>query len=69
MDSEPLTLVGAHEIRELLGVTRQRVYQLAALPDFPKPIARLAQGKVWMLRDVEAWISDRRSKWPSRKRQ
>lgn len=61
MDGEPLVLVGAHEIRHLLGVSRQRVYQLAARSDFPKPIAELAQGKIWDLEDIEAWIGVHRT--------
>jgi len=57
----PLRLVGAHEIRELLGVSRQRVYQLAERSDFPKPIAKLAQGKIWALADIEAWVATHRA--------
>ncbi|MFC7532215.1 helix-turn-helix transcriptional regulator [Actinoplanes sp. GCM10030250] len=61
MNGEPLRLVGAHEIRDMLGVSRQRAYQLAGRPDFPKPIAKLAQGKIWNLGDIEAWISTYRA--------
>jgi len=57
MQDGPNSLVGAHEIRDMLGVSRQRVYQLATRSDFPKPIAELAQGKVWVLADIQAWIS------------
>jgi predicted DNA-binding transcriptional regulator AlpA len=60
MDGDFPRLVGAHEIRSMLGVSRQRVYQLAARPDFPKPIAHLAQGKVWSVDDIEAWMESRR---------
>lgn len=48
-------LVGAQEIAELLGVTRQRVHQLAKTERFPEPVARLSQGSVWKLRHVEKW--------------
>ena len=41
----------------MLGVSRQRVHQLATRSDFPQPVAELAQGKVWVLADIEAWIS------------
>ena len=61
MQHGPLRLVGAHEIRHLLGVSRQRVYQLANRSDFPTPIAKLAQGKVWVLADIEAWIGGYRA--------
>ena len=62
MSSKPLRLVGAHEIRAMLGVSRQRVYQLAGKPDFPKPVAKLAQGKIWDLDDIEAWMVIYRSR-------
>lgn len=52
-----MRLAGAHEVRDLLGVSRQRVYQLAARPDFPKPVAVLAQGKIWLIGDIEEWIA------------
>lgn len=61
MDGKPTRLAGAHEVRELLGVSRQRVYQLAARPDFPEPVAILAQGKVWAVDDIEQWIADYRA--------
>jgi predicted DNA-binding transcriptional regulator AlpA len=60
MNEQSIRLAGAHEVRELLGVSRQRVYQLAARADFPKPIATLAQGKLWLLGDIEQWMTARR---------
>lgn len=49
-------LVGAHEAAELLGVSRQRVDQLAkADPTFPKPEAELRSGRVWKREAIEAW--------------
>ena len=61
MQQGPFPLVGAHEIRSMLGVSRQRVQQLAMRSDFPQPVAELAQGKVWALADIEAWISVHRA--------
>lgn len=61
MQHGPIPLVGAHEIRGMLGVSRQRVQQLATRSDFPRPVAELAQGKVWVLADIEAWIGAYRS--------
>lgn len=43
----------------MLNVNRQRVNQLAAYPDFPKPAAVLAMGKVWVAADVERWAEKR----------
>jgi hypothetical protein len=51
-------LVGAAEIAQLLGVSRQRVQQLVGSPGFPAPQAVLAMGKVWLKEDVVAWARD-----------
>lgn len=50
-------LAGATEIADALGVTRQRVQQLASEPGFPAPVAVLKMGKVWALDDVRAWAA------------
>lgn len=52
-------LVGTYEIAALLGVSRQRVQQLAAGRDFPRPVAVLHMGKVWREADVRAWAEAR----------
>jgi prophage regulatory protein len=57
--ARPPRLVGAQEIGRMLSVNRQRVNQLAALPDFPKPLAVLAMGKVWAADDVARWARKR----------
>ena len=60
MDVKSVDFLGAHEIRlRLGGVSRQRVYQLTSRPDFPKPVADLAQGKVWLEAEVEHWMRQR----------
>ncbi|MCM0618760.1 helix-turn-helix transcriptional regulator [Nocardioides bruguierae] len=48
-------LMGLAEVAELLGVTRQRVHQLAQRSDFPKPTARLSAGLIWLGADVRQW--------------
>lgn len=62
MAKKRASLVGAHEIRDLLGgqLSRQRVYQLTSRANFPAPIADLAQGKVWLALEVRRWITNRR---------
>lgn len=40
----------------MLGVSRQRTYQLTSRPDFPAPLAHLIQGRVWDEDAVRAWI-------------
>ena len=57
-----LHLMGAHEIRVRLGgISRQRTYQITSRADFPKPVADLEQGKVWLAEDVDTWISTHRA--------
>lgn len=53
--AEPV--LGLTEIAEYLGISRQRVHQLAKTDGFPEPLARLRQGNVWLLEDVEQWAS------------
>jgi predicted DNA-binding transcriptional regulator AlpA len=48
-------LVGLTEIAEMLGVSRQRVDQLARAPDFPPPMGQLRAGSIWERDDVVAW--------------
>ena len=51
-----------HEVRALLGeISRQRAYQVTSRDDFPKPVAELAAGKVWLRDDVNEWIRLNRS--------
>ncbi len=51
-------LVGAAEIAELLGVSRQRVAQLGErYDDFPAPVATITAGRIWARADVEAWMA------------
>ncbi len=64
-DFEPDALLGATDVAHLLGVSRQRVYQLIAQPHFPKPVAELARGAVWRRSDVEAWLRTR-PRWVGR---
>lgn len=55
--------MGAAEIAELLGVSRQRVHAIASEdPTFPEPRARLAAGNIWDRSAIEAWAKDRRKR-------
>jgi prophage regulatory protein len=48
--------MGAAEIAELLGVSRQRVDAIVRSdPEFPAPVAQLAAGRIWLKADVEYW--------------
>jgi predicted DNA-binding transcriptional regulator AlpA len=49
--AQPCSAAGA----EALGVSRQRVQQLASDPDFPAPTAVLKGGSIWEREAVQAW--------------
>ncbi len=49
-------LLGAAEIAERMGLSRQRVQQLAERDDFPEPYQELRMGRVWLEHDIEMWI-------------
>lgn len=51
-------LVGASEVAELLGVSRQRVHQLRSHPEFPAPLVEVAMGPLWDERAVEKFARD-----------
>ena len=54
-----LDLVGVTEVRELLGVSRQRVHQIIREhADFPEPVAELAAGRIWLRQEVESWARE-----------
>ncbi|MGC4808283.1 helix-turn-helix transcriptional regulator [Micromonospora sp. DT233] len=55
-----LELMGAAEIQERLGISRQRAYILVSRRDFPAPVATLKMGSVWLKSDVDAWIAEKR---------
>lgn len=48
-------LGGVHEVAEALGVSRQRVHQLAAHDAFPQPVAVLSAGSIWDLDAIDYW--------------
>lgn len=58
-------LVGVSEIASMLGVSRQRVDQLATSPDFPDPVAELGAGRIWTRAAVEAWMAGQDSRAPA----
>ena len=48
-------VVGATEAARMLGVSRQRLYQLAKRDDFPPPMVQLAAGPVWLTNSIRAF--------------
>lgn len=50
-------LVTGAEAARRLGVSRQRLQQLAARDDFPKPLGVLGRANVWRSTDVAKWAA------------
>ena len=56
-------VVGVRETAQLLGVSRQRVSQLASeSPLFPRPLVLLAAGPVWLRSSIDSFANV----WPRR---
>lgn len=53
--------MGAGEIAKRLGLSRQRVQQLAERDDWPEPFDELSMGRVWLISDIEEWICRQRA--------
>jgi hypothetical protein len=51
-ESNTPQLAGVAELAEILGVSKQRVSELADAPGFPQPLARLRSGPVWDRRAI-----------------
>jgi len=59
--------LGMAEIAKLLGVSRQRVYQLRkTYRDFPEPAAELVLGSIWHEDDIRAWHARHPVRLPGR---
>lgn len=62
-------VVGMAEVASIIGVSRQRVFQLARdYSDFPEPVAVLASGRVWERAAVEVWSLAHPDRRPGRPR-
>ena len=59
---EPERYAGVSEVAELLGVSRQRIAELRARPDFPEPVAELAAGPIWRVSSLNRFLEQ----WPRR---
>lgn len=62
-----IPVVSAGEVADLLGVSRQRVYQLLEEhSDFPRPVSDSPRGALWDRREIEHWA--RKPRRPGRPR-
>ena len=56
-----VSVLGAREATEVLGVSRERFRQLSSRPDFPKPFTRLAATPLWFSTTVQAFAKNRKT--------
>lgn len=52
-------LMSMTEIRELLGVVRQRAHQITRYPGFPPPIGKVGRLNIWDGTAVRQWAAAR----------
>ena len=50
-------VVGVSEVGKLLGVSRQRAFQIVDQPGFPAPYATLDQGRCWRTSQFLRWAT------------
>jgi hypothetical protein len=60
--ARPADLADRNGLREVLGVSKQRVQQLTERDDFPAPWAVWSIGPVWDVRKVREWDARRKAK-------
>jgi predicted DNA-binding transcriptional regulator AlpA len=46
-------LVGLAEMAEMLGISNQRVHQLAAKASFPAPVVVHSHGRAWKTEEIK----------------
>ncbi|MFZ0215459.1 MAG: hypothetical protein WAM30_05900 [Candidatus Dormiibacterota bacterium] len=70
-ESNVPVLLGVAEVAAALGVSRQRVSELAQAPDFPPALTRLKSGPIWQRSQITRFLDtwERRPGRPSRPRQ
>ena len=54
-----MDLVTSAEAGRRLGISRQRIGQLAERDDFPRPLGKVGQATVWRWREIDAWAKTR----------
>ena len=53
--SEPQQFLKLHEVVKLTGLSRARIYALAARGQFPKPMKLAARASAWEAASIATW--------------
>jgi predicted DNA-binding transcriptional regulator AlpA len=56
----PGRLVGLAEVAEFFGVSKRTASRYALRSDFPRPVARLRAGPIWLEEDLRSWAAPAR---------
>jgi hypothetical protein len=59
-------LLGAHEVADLLGLTRQGLHDRRQQPDFPAPHVELRCGPIWTRADLIEYACSRSARLEER---
>ena len=59
-------VVGAGEVLDILGVSKQRLHQLRTDRRFPLPMLELKSGPIWMRQAIERWAEVEWKRTPGR---
>jgi predicted DNA-binding transcriptional regulator AlpA len=51
-------LVGPQEMAAQLSISRQRLYEVIRMPNFPRPILELAVGPIWLSESVNHFVAN-----------
>lgn len=57
MDNEEPLLLYPQDARNLIGVKNTKFYELAKLPDFPKPRNPLGKRPMYLRKEIEDWVN------------
>ena len=66
MTGNPSKTLRIIEVADILGVTLLRASRIADQPDFPAPVGREGQSRLWNRREVSAWARRWRAEKPWR---
>ena len=53
-----IDLVAAGDIAEMIGISLQRIDQLARAGKMPEPVAIVSSGRVWLRSEIEQWARE-----------
>ena len=59
LDPNQVRLLKAAEVCEIVGLSRQHIYRMIALGQFPRAIPLSKRARGWRSDEIDAWIEGR----------